>query len=75
MCLRCVVSSLSVVGYIKGGWRWSRSKGVVMNSFYLTRNSEGAKRDHQFIAEWNGYFFNSQTLYFLGTQMNYETLL
>ena len=53
VCLRCVVSSLSVVGYIKGGWRWwrwSRSKGVVMNSFYLFRNSEGAMRGYQFIA-------------------------
>ena len=25
--------------------RWRRSKGVVMNSFYLSRNSEGAMRD------------------------------
>ena len=32
------------------GWRWS--KGVVMNSFYLFRNSEGAMHGRQFIAEW-----------------------
>ena len=67
MCLRCVVSSLSVVGYIKGGWRWwrwSRSKGVVMNSFYLSRNSEGAMRGYQFIAV--GEIVICLTLYFLG---------
>ena len=42
VCLRCVVSSPSVVRHIKVGWRWSRSKGVVMNSFYLFRNSKSA---------------------------------
>ena len=66
MCLRCVVSSLSVVGYIKGGWRWwrwSRSKGV-MNSFYLSRNSEGAMPDHQFVAVCEMVI--CLTLYFLG---------
>ena len=26
--------------------RWRRSKGVVMNSFYLSRNSEGVMRDN-----------------------------
>ena len=31
--------------------RWRRSKGVVMNSFYLFRNSKSAIRDHQFSAE------------------------
>ena len=30
--------------------RWRRSKGVVMNSFCLFRNSKSAIRDHQFIA-------------------------
>ena len=43
--------------------RWRRSKGVVMNSFYLFRNSKGAIRDHQFVAV------------FRITQMNYETLI
>ena len=43
--------------------RWRRSKGVVMNSFYLFRNSEGAMRGHQFIAV-KGYVNFSNTIYF-----------
>ena len=45
--------------------RWRRSKGVVMNSFYLFRNSEGAMRGRQFIAV-SGNLLNSLALYFLG---------
>ena len=44
-----------------------------MNSFYLSRNSEGAMPGHQFIAV--GEMVICLALYFLGTQMNYETLL
>ena len=44
-----------------------------MNSFYLSRNSEGAMPAHQFIAV--SEMVICLTLYFLGTQMNYETLL
>ena len=45
-----------------------------MNSFYLSRNSEGAMRGNQFIAVSRNLLF-PLTLYFLGTQMNYETFL
>ena len=58
--LRCVVSSPSVVRpslmlvgnnkVVEDEVRWRRSKGVVMNSFYLFRNSKSAIWDHQFIA-------------------------
>ena len=60
VCLRCVVSSPSVVRpslmfvgnneVVEDEVGWRRSKGVVMNSFYLFRNSKSAIRDHQFIA-------------------------
>ena len=60
VCLRCVVSSPSVVRpslmlvgnnkVVEGEVRWRWSKGVVMNSFYSFRNSEGAMRGRQFIA-------------------------
>ena len=73
VCLRCVVSSPSVVRpslklvgnnkVVEDEVRWRRSKGVVMNSFYLFRNSEGAMRDHQFIAV--GEIVICLTLYFL----------
>ena len=83
VCLRCVVSSPSVVRpslmlvgnnkVVEDEVRWRRSKGVVMNSFYLFRNSKSAIRDHQFIAV--GDMVNCLALYFLRQQMNYETLL
>ena len=76
VCLCCVISSLSVVGYIKGGWRWwrwSRSKGVVKNSFHVSQ----FRRCHAGLPIYSGFgkLLISLTLYFLGTQMNYETLL
>ena len=43
--------------------RWRRSKGVVMNSFYLFRNSEGAMRGYQFIAA-RGIVNFSNTIFF-----------
>ena len=44
-----------------------------MNSFYLSRNSEGAIRGNQFIAV--GEMVICLALYFFRQQMNYETLL
>ena len=45
-----------------------------MNSFYLSRNSEGAMRGYQFIALREiCYLFN--TIFLEATQMNYETFL
>ena len=68
MCLRCVVSSPSVVRHIKVGWRWSRSKGVVMNSFYLSRNSKSAIRGHQFIAVVEGISYFPEHYRFYGNR-------
>ena len=68
--------SLMLVGNIKvveDEVRWRRSKGVVMNSFYLFRNSEGAMRGHQFIAFReivnfsNTIFFRQHKLFFNNT--------
>ena len=62
VCLRCVVSSPGVVRsspmlvgnnkVVEDEVRWRRSKGVVMNSFYLFRNSKKmpSRRVHHFIA-------------------------
>ena len=69
VCLRCVVSSPSVVRYIKVGWRWSRLKGVVMNSFLFVLQFRmcQSRRVHHFIAVWGNLLF-SRTLYILGTR-------
>ena len=76
VCLRCVVSSPSVVRsspmfvgnnkVVEDEVRWRRSKGVVMNSFYLFRNSKKmpSRRGTNFVA-----------CEFIGTEMNCETIL